>query len=127
MPGDEIIGFITRGKGVSVHRADCKNVLSLQEYEPDKIIEVSWGTENKDNYVTDIQIRSEDRLGLLTEIIEVLGLTKTHILSINAKATKSGDALVNLKIKITDIEHLKSIQGKIRRLKGVKDVYRIKY
>lgn len=127
VPGDDIIGFITKGKGVSVHRTDCKNLLSLQESEPDKIIEVSWGSENKDNYITDIQIRSEDRLGLLTEIIEVLGLTKTHILSINAKTTKSGDALVNLKIKITDIDHLKSVQGKIRRLKGVKDVYRIKY
>lgn len=127
VPGDEIIGFITKGKGVSVHRTDCKNLLSLQESEPNKIIEVSWGSENKENYITDIQIRSEDRLGLLTEIIEVLGLTKTHILSINAKTTKSGDALVNLKIKITDIDHLKSVQGKIRRLKGVKDVYRIKY
>jgi len=127
VPGDEIIGFITKGKGVSVHRTDCKNLLSLQESEPNKIIEVSWGSENKENYITDIQIRSEDRLGLLTEIIEVLGVTKTHILSINAKTTKSGDALVNLKIKITDIDHLKSVQGKIRRLKGVKDVYRIKY
>ncbi len=127
VPGDEIIGYITKGKGVSVHRSDCKNLLSLQETEPDKIIEVSWGNETGENYITDIQIRGEDRLGLLTDIIEILGLTKTNILSINGKTLKSGEALVNIKIKIINVEHLKQVQSKIRRLKGVRDVYRIKH
>lgn len=127
VPGDDIIGYITKGKGVSVHRSDCKNLLSLQESEPDKIIEVSWGVETGENYITDIQIRGEDRLGLLTDIIEVLGLTKTNILSINGKTLKSGEALVNIKIKITNVDHLKQVQSKIRRLKGVRDVYRIKH
>ncbi|WP_291573570.1 RelA/SpoT family protein [Clostridium sp. UBA4548] len=127
VPGDEIVGYITKGKGVSVHRSDCKNLLSLQETEPDKIIEVSWGNETGENYITDIQIRGEDRLGLLTDIIEILGLTKTNILSINGKTLKSGEALVNIKIKIINVEHLKQVQSKIRRLKGVRDVYRIKH
>ncbi|MEG0773220.1 bifunctional (p)ppGpp synthetase/guanosine-3',5'-bis(diphosphate) 3'-pyrophosphohydrolase [Clostridium sp.] len=127
VPGDEIIGYITKGKGVSVHRADCKNLIALQTTDHDKIIEVTWGNENGENYITDIQIRGEDRLGLLTDIIEILGLTKTHILSINGKTLKTGDALVNIKIKITDVEHLKQVQGKIRRIKGVKDVYRVKH
>ncbi|EQB87149.1 GTP pyrophosphokinase [Clostridium punense] len=127
VPGDDIIGYITKGKGVSVHRSDCKNLLSLQETEPDKIIEVSWGLETGENYITDIQIRGEDRLGLLTDIIEVLGLTKTNILSINGKTLKSGEALVNIKIKITNVDHLKQVQSKIRKLKGVRDVYRIKH
>lgn len=127
VPGDDIIGYITKGKGVSVHRSDCKNLLSLQETEPDKIIEVSWGLETGENYITDIQIRGEDRLGLLTDIIEVLGLTKTNILSINGKTLKTGEALVNIKIKITNVDHLKQVQSKIRKLKGVRDVYRIKH
>ncbi|HBL06525.1 MAG TPA: (p)ppGpp synthetase [Clostridium sp.] len=124
--GDDIIGYITRGKGVSIHRSDCKNVINLQEKESHKIVEVAWGKENKDKYIADIEVIAEDRLGLLTDIIEILGLVKANILSISAVTNKKNIAVVSLKINISSIEHLKDIQTKLKKIKDVKDVYRKK-
>ncbi len=124
--GDDLIGYITRGKGVSIHRSDCKNVINLQEKESHKIVEVAWGKENKDKYIADIEVIAEDRLGLLTDIIEILGLVKANILSISAVTNKKNIAVVSLKINISSIEHLKDIQTKLKKIKDVKDVYRKK-
>ncbi len=127
VPGDDIVGYITKGKGVSIHRTDCKNLMNLKNEEPYKIIEVTWGDEKGESYIADIQIRSEDRMGLLTEVIEEVSILKTNILSINAKANKNGEAIVNLKVTIRDIAHLKQILAKLKKLEGVKDVYRKKH
>jgi len=124
--GDDIIGYITRGKGVSIHRSDCKNVINLQEKEDHKIVDVDWGKENKDKYIADIEVKAEDRLGVLTDIIEILGLVKANILSISAVTNKHNIAVVSLKINISSIEHLKDIQAKLKKIKDVKDVYRKK-
>ncbi len=125
--GDKIIGYITRGKGVSIHRNDCKNIISLEKNERDKIIEVAWGKENKDKYVADIEIKAEDRLGILTDVIEVLGNVKASILSISATTNKQNQVIISLKIRIISIEHLVEIQGKLKKIRDVKDVYRKKH
>lgn len=126
VPGDNIIGYITKGRGVSVHRKDCKNVISLMKNEKDKMIEVSWGNIKGSEYVTEIQVKSEDRDGLLTDIMEVIIQNKTQLCSVNANSYKSGIALVNIKLRINSVEHLREIKKKIRKLRGVIDVYRTK-
>ncbi|MEG1255454.1 bifunctional (p)ppGpp synthetase/guanosine-3',5'-bis(diphosphate) 3'-pyrophosphohydrolase [Clostridium sp.] len=124
--GDKITGYITRGKGVSIHRSDCKNIITLEENESHKIVEVSWGNGNKENYTADIEIKAEDRLGLLTDIIEVLSGLKANILYISAITNKHNIAVVSLKVNISGIDHLKDIQAKLKKIKDVKDVYRKK-
>lgn len=124
--GDKITGYITKGKGVSIHRSDCKNIIALQNLEPHKIVDVSWGEESRERYTADIEIKAEDRQGLLTEIIQVLGNIKVNILSISATTNRNGSAVINLKIDISSIDHLKEIQGKLGKIKYVNDVYRKK-
>jgi GTP pyrophosphokinase len=126
VPGDKIIGYITKGRGVSVHRCDCKNIENLINNEINKVVEVSWGASEGKGYTTEIQIRADDRYGLLSDIMEVITLTKTQLYSINAKTLKDNVALVNIKLRIIDIEHLKELQKKITKLAGVIEVYRIK-
>lgn len=124
--GDKITGYITRGKGVSIHRSDCKNIIALQETEPHKIVEVAWGKSSKERYTADIEIKAEDRQGLLTEVIEVLGSMKVNILSISATTSKYSIATIALKINIISIEHLKEIQARLRKIQDVTEVYRKK-
>ncbi|HEY8888765.1 MAG TPA: bifunctional (p)ppGpp synthetase/guanosine-3',5'-bis(diphosphate) 3'-pyrophosphohydrolase [Clostridium sp.] len=126
VPGDEIIGYITKGRGVSVHRRDCKNAEALINNEINKMIDVSWGASEGKDYITEIQIRADDRYGLLSNIMEIITLTKTQLYSINAKTLKNNVALINIKLKVDGIENLKDLQKKITKLTGVIEVYRIK-
>lgn len=127
VPGDEIIGYITKGRGVSVHRSDCSNVTSLLNSEENRKVEVSWGETQSTAYTAQIQIKSEDRNGLLSDIMEIITSTKTQLYAINAKTLKDGIAMINVKIKINDINHLKELMKSIKRLQGVREVYRTKY
>lgn len=127
VPGDEIIGYITKGRGVSVHRSDCKNVNSLLNSEGNRMVEVSWGEAQNAGYTAEIQIKAEDRSGLLSDVMEIITNTKTQLYAINAKTLKDGIAMINIKIKIIDINHLKDLMKYIKRLKGVAEVYRTKY
>ena len=126
VPGDEIIGYITKGRGVSIHRKDCKNVSLLMENAENKIVEVSWGTENSGAYIAEIQLKAEDRDGLLAEIMDIITQTKTNLYSINAKTTKGKNALINIKLKIHNVEHLKDLMKRMKKLNGVSEVYRTK-
>ncbi|MGH4051380.1 MAG: RelA/SpoT family protein [Clostridium sp.] len=126
VPGDEIVGYITKGRGVSVHRCDCKNAQALVKNEANKMIEVSWGASEGKGYITEIQIKADDRYGLLSNIMEIITLTKTHLYSINAKTLKNNLALINIKLKVADVESLKELLKKVNKLAGVIDVYRIK-
>ena len=116
VPGDEIMGYITKGRGVSVHRKDCKNAAALKNNEANKVVEVSWGASEGRGYITEIQVKADDRYGLLSDIMEVITLTKTQLYSINAKTLKGNVALINIKLRIVDIEHLKELQKKINKL-----------
>lgn len=126
VPGDEIIGYITKGRGVSIHRKDCKNVALLMEDSDNKIVEVSWGTASAGAYIAEIQIRAEDRDGLLAEIMDIITQTKTNLYSINAKTMKGKEAVINIKLRIPNIEHLKDLMKRIKKLSGVTEVYRTK-
>lgn len=127
VPGDEIIGYISKGSGISVHRKDCKNLSALKDKSSERIICVEWEDEKEfGEYISEIQIKAEDRVGILTDVIQLVNDNKIAITSINAKTMKSNEIIINLKISISTVEQLSKIQKKIRALTSVMDVYRIK-
>ena len=125
VPGDRIVGYITKGRGVSIHRSDCSNLKSLVNYDKDKVVEVSWGTSKGTAYVAEIQVKADDRIGILTDIMLIITDSKLPLNALNAKASKGNVALINIKLKIDTIDQLRELMKKIRRLKGVMDVYRV--
>ncbi|MBC5627382.1 bifunctional (p)ppGpp synthetase/guanosine-3',5'-bis(diphosphate) 3'-pyrophosphohydrolase [Clostridium sp. NSJ-6] len=126
VPGDDILGYITKGRGISVHRRDCSNLKSLIESDGEKTIEVSWGNSQGVGYVTEIEVKSEDRMGILTEIMTIINEAKISLSALNAKSAKENLAFVSIKVKIDSIDQLKDLMKKIRKLKGVMDVYRLR-
>lgn len=123
VPGDEIIGYITRGRGVSVHRKDCINIMNNIDGD-NRLIEVAWYTANNVAYKADITIMAHDRTALLMEITNVIGEAKIPLKAINARTTKDQIAIMNLILEITNTEQLESIIKKIRKVDGVFEVSR---
>lgn len=124
VPGDPIIGYITKGRGVSVHRTDCSNINNLIKEDSSRIIEVKWGQSKNENYMAELEIKGEDRQGFLADIVEVISSMNISMESINAKTSQKNYAFVNVKMKIQDVDHLAVLMKKIKKLKGVTDVYR---
>lgn len=125
VPGDDIMGYITKGRGISVHRADCGNLKNLIMEDGDKVVDVSWGTSNGRAYIAEIQVKAEDRSGLLTDIMGIISELNLQLNALNAKSEKGSMAYVNIKVKIDTVELLKDLMKKIRHLKGIIDVYRV--
>ena len=125
VPGDEILGYITKGRGVSIHRKDCANLLILIEEDKEKVVDVAWGKSTGKAYTAEIQVKSENRDGLLSDIMSIIIESKLNLNGLNAKSAKENLAYVNIKIKIDSIEQLKEFMKKIRKLKSVIDVYRM--
>ncbi|NLL70989.1 MAG: bifunctional (p)ppGpp synthetase/guanosine-3',5'-bis(diphosphate) 3'-pyrophosphohydrolase, partial [Epulopiscium sp.] len=126
VPGDEIIGFITRGRGVSIHRTDCVNMIHLSEEERHRLIEAEWYVEdNKDFYYqTEIQVIGDDRLGLLIDISRVLTDEKIAVKSLNARTTKEGEAFFNITIEIHGKQQLEKLTTKMQSVPGVHEIIR---
>lgn len=123
VPGDIIVGYITRGRGVSVHRADCPNILNNPaEYE--RMIEVTWDINTDNRYKVTIEVLAGDRLGLLTDVMSVASETKIAISSVNAKVMKNKVANITLILEISNISQLEQIMAKMRRVKDVYNVHR---
>ncbi|MGI9860158.1 bifunctional (p)ppGpp synthetase/guanosine-3',5'-bis(diphosphate) 3'-pyrophosphohydrolase [Moorella naiadis] len=125
LPGDAIIGYITRGRGVTVHRADCPNIQHHQETEGERIIEVAWDNDAEATYQVQIEALALDRPNLAMDIMAAVADTKTIINSIHARATRNDQALVDLKIEIRSLEHLHYIMDKVRRIRDVTEVKRV--
>ena len=123
VPGDNIVGYITRGRGVSVHRSDCPNIVASEDME--RFIEVEWANHEKTSYPAEIQIRATDRSGLLAEITHKMSETDVSLQSLNARPGKDGTVLINMTLEIKDIEELMELMRKIRKIKNVIDVYRV--
>lgn len=126
VPGDEIVGYITKGRGVSIHRKDCKNVENLMLDLENKLVDVSWGNAKALSYIAEIYVKSEDRDGVLSEIMDIISESKAHLYAINAKTTKDKLAFINIKLKILNIEQLKELIKKVKKINGVMEVYRTK-
>ncbi|MYM20119.1 RelA/SpoT family protein [Brevibacterium sp. 5221] len=124
VPGDEIIGFVTRGAGVSVHRTDCTNVASL-EREPERIVDVEWVQKASGVYLVQIQVEALDRAGLLSDITKVLSETHVNILSASVATSRARVAQSKFVFEIGDASHLDTVLSAVRKVDGVFDVYRI--
>ena len=125
VPGDEIVGYVTKGRGVSIHRKDCSNFKSIIEKQKEKVVEVSGGKAEGTAYVAELQVRAEDKLGLLSDVMVIITQAGLPLVSLNAKTEKNNTASINLQVKIDDIEQLRILIKKIKALKGILDVYRV--
>ena len=126
LPGDEIIGYITKGRGVSVHRADCVNCKDLLSDEQ-RIIEVSWYKENKASYMADLEIYANDRAGLMADITVAIGDLKAKMVSINARTVNNDRvAIINVGLEVEDIDKLNKVIKAVRKVDSVYDVHRQK-
>ena len=123
LPGDEIIGYITKGRGVSVHRKDCINVNDLLT-EENRIIDVKWYEETKEEYNVNIEVLANDRHGLLVDILTILKDTKAKLMGVTTKTTKDRIAIIDLNIEIENIEELKKVIKAIRKVDSVYEVRR---
>lgn len=125
VPGDEILGYITKGRGVSVHRMDCSNLQSLIKNDADKVIEVSWGSEKGASYVAEIAVKSHDRMGVLQDVMKVITDLGVNLTALNANTIKSDNALITIKVKINSVDELRNLMKKLRKISGVLDVFRV--
>jgi len=125
VPGDEIIGFITKGRGISVHRKDCINVLSLPEEERQRFIDVEWDKQKENmSYDTDINILAEDRKGLFSDLSRVCEDMDVHIAGVNAKSARDGIVNITMTLSISNTGQIEKILRSLRNIQGVADVYR---
>ena len=127
LPGDDIIGFITRGHGVSIHKRDCVNVPEeiAKSAEPDRWVKAYWADEARANFTSTLQISAIDRDGLLAEATNVLFNMRVGLHAVNARAVKGGNCAISVTISAASVEHLKSITSKLQKLEGVYSVERI--
>ena len=124
VPGDQIVGFVTRGQGVSVHRADCPNVKTLRR-EPERMIEVSWAEGKSTSFVVAIQVEALDRTRLLSDIATMLSDQHVNILSANSTTGRDRITRLRFSFELADITHLSSLLASVKRVESVYDAYRV--
>src|SRR4051812_19133225 len=124
VPGDPIVGFITRGTGVSVHRADCNNVVSLTR-QPERMVEVEWAPSSKSVFLVQIQVEALDRSGLLSDVTRVLSEHHVNILSATVSTSSDRLAISRFVFEMGDTTHLDRVLNAVRRIDAVYDVYRV--
>ena len=122
LPGDSIVGYITKGRGVSVHRTDCVNVSDLFNDAETRMIDVYWASEAKSSYSVEIQIKANDRQGLLSDIIREITGAKYNILGVNTKTTRDRIAIIDVTVELVSLDELNKI---IRILRKVDSVYEV--
>ena len=127
LPGDDIIGFITRGHGVSIHKRDCPNVpVNIADSpEPERWIPAHWDGTKTDSFISTLQIAAIDRDGILLDVMNAVYNMRVTAHSVTARPTKSGNCIVVLTISVESVEHLKSIISRLEKLKGVFSIERI--
>lgn len=124
VPGDDIIGFITRGRGVSIHRTDCPNIIYSSDSE-ERLIDVAWDFQKKASYNAEIQVKAFDRAGLLADVASRVTDADIGLLSLNARTNKEKIVTLNMTLEINNIDQLKDLMRKLRKIKNVTDVYRV--
>jgi GTP pyrophosphokinase len=124
VPGDEIMGFVTRGQGVSVHRTDCPNVRALTK-EPERLIDVSWRSGKPTSFVVSIQVEALDRTRLLSDVATVL--SDHHVNIISATSTVGRDRITTLRFtfELADSTHLSGVLAAVKKIENVYDAYRV--
>ena len=128
VPGDEIIGFVTRGRGVSIHRTDCVNVMNMNEADRQRIIEAEWQVtpdkEENELYDTELVIYAYDRIGVLLDLTKVFTESGITINNVNSRTSKQGIATITIGFAIRSVEALHVLTAKLRQVESVKDIQR---
>ena len=126
IPGDEIVGFVTRGRGVTIHRTDCVNVLNLPESERVRLIDAEWQAEDNGGslYTVEISVYANNRTGLLVDISKIFTEREIDIKTMNSRVNKQGKATITMSFDIHGIEELNNLMAKLRQIDGVLDIER---
>ena len=128
VPGDEIVGFVTRGRGISIHRTDCVNVINVSEYDKVRFIEAEWQKldfeKTGEKYNADIKIYANNRTGLIVDVSRVLTERKIEVRTMNCRASKQGTATIEIGFEISGIEQLNELIGKLHNIEGIIDIER---
>jgi GTP pyrophosphokinase len=125
VPGDQIIGFITRGSGVSVHRQDCINISDLKIHQGDRMVGVKWNLSAKSTFLVNIQVEALDRARLLSDVTKALSDQHVNILSASVVTNKDQTAICKFSFEMADASHLDAVLSSVRSIEGVYDVDRI--
>ena len=124
VPGDPIIGYVTIGRGVSVHRADCPNVAYMSA-TPERILQAQWSGATELTHAVEIEVEAGDRPQLLQDIMAIFAERKTQVSSVTARVRRDGVAVTSLTVQIRDLDHLHTLLTRLERLSGVRRVYRV--
>jgi GTP pyrophosphokinase len=124
VPGDEVVGFVTRGRGVSVHRGDCVNAGPLLA-EPERVVEVEWAPTAGSMFLVNIQVEALDRTRLLSDVTRVLSDAHVSILSATVTTTRDRVAVSRFSFEMGDPKHLGHLLTQVRGVEGVYDAYRV--
>ena len=126
IPGDEIVGFVTRGRGVTIHRTDCVNVLNLPESERARLIDAEWQAEDNGGslYTVEISVYANNRTGLLVDISKIFTERKIDLAAMNVRTSKQGTASIDVTFDVHNNEELNSIIEKVRQVESVIDIQR---
>jgi len=126
LPGDPVRGFVTRGRGVSVHRADCPSLARLARRDPDRVIEVEWGKAAAQAYEVDIELRGYDRKGLQKDVTSLISNMGTHIIASSSRVfAQSGEVEMRFTLRVRDFEQLSGLLGRLVALPNVVDARRV--
>ena len=126
IPGDEIVGFVTRGRGITIHRTDCVNIMTLPESERDRLIDAEWAPEQdgKQSYTVEIKVFAQNRTGLLVDISRIFSDRGVDLTAINVRLNKQNIATMEMTFDVTSRDELMQIMQKIRQVESVTDVSR---
>lgn len=128
VPGDEIVGFVTRGRGITIHRTDCINVMNLPEIERSRLIDAEWQSEESDKgaatYSTEISVFANNRIGMYVDIAKIFTERQIDVKNMNARTNKQGKATITMSFDIHGTEELNTLMAKIRQIDGVLDIQR---
>ena len=128
VPGDEIVGFVTRGRGITIHRTDCTNILELPETERNRLIDAEWQGSEDDkgpaSYSAEILIFGNNRVGLFVDISKVFTERQIDVTSMSARTNKQGKATVTMSFDVHGVEELNNLMAKLRQVEGILDIER---
>ena len=129
VPGDEIIGFVTRGRGVSIHRTDCVNIINLDEIERHRLIEAEWDSSEDApanvSYTAELRLICDDRVGLVLDVSRVLTDEGMRVKALSARSLKDGTAILDISVDITGKEQLEKLCVKFNNITGVDEIQRV--
>jgi RelA/SpoT family (p)ppGpp synthetase len=123
VPGDRVVGFVTRGRGIMIHRRDCSNVTATRE--PERVVAIDWGPGAGERHAVEVEIRAHDRPGLMRDLLEVVGNTGVNIRSARAEANRAGEAWLQLALELTSADQVSKVLQRIDRFPGVLEVRRV--